>query len=70
MLLRTQVLHTDAEDAVASGRLTRNVAEAAVRLVHEAADRGLAFVAITVFGFVAGKATSSTEAASVRVPRR
>ncbi len=53
MLLRTQVLRTDARDAVESGGLTRDVAEAVVRAVHGAAERGLAFVAITVFGFVA-----------------
>ena len=29
------------------------VADAAVRVVHDAAERGLAFAAITVFGFVA-----------------
>jgi methylmalonyl-CoA mutase N-terminal domain/subunit len=55
MLLRTQVLRRDAEDAVESGGLTRDIAEAAVREVHEAAARGLAFVAINVFGFVTRK---------------
>jgi ubiquinone/menaquinone biosynthesis C-methylase UbiE len=55
VLLRTQVLRTDADDAVESGGLTRDVAEAVVRAVHDAAERGLAFVAITVFGFVARK---------------
>ena len=55
MLLRTQVLSRDADDAVESGGLTRDVADAAVRAVHDAAERGLAFVAITVFGFVAHK---------------
>jgi ubiquinone/menaquinone biosynthesis C-methylase UbiE len=55
MLLRTQVLRRDADDAVESGGLTREVADAAVRAVHDAAERGLAFAAITVFGFVAGK---------------
>jgi hypothetical protein len=53
ILLRTQVLRRDADDAVESGELTRDVADAAVRAVHEAAERGLAFAAITVFGFVA-----------------
>jgi hypothetical protein len=36
-------------------RLTRDAADAAVRAAHEAAERGLAFAVITVFGFVAGK---------------
>jgi ubiquinone/menaquinone biosynthesis C-methylase UbiE len=55
MLLRTQVLNRDADDAVESGGLTREVADAAVRAVHDPAERGLAFAAITVFGFVARK---------------
>lgn len=55
MLLRTQVLSRDADDAVESGGLSREVADAAVRAVHDAAERGLAFAAITVFGFVARK---------------
>jgi SAM-dependent methyltransferase len=55
ILLRTQVLRRDADDAVESGELTRDVADAAVRAVHDAAERGLAFAAITVFGFVARK---------------
>jgi ubiquinone/menaquinone biosynthesis C-methylase UbiE len=55
MLLRTQVLRRDAEDAVASGGLTPDAAAAAVRTVHDAAARGLAFVTITVSGFVARK---------------
>ena len=55
MLLSTQVLRRDADDAVESGGLTREVADAAVRAVHDAAERGLAFAAITVFGFVARK---------------
>jgi hypothetical protein len=55
VLLRTQVLRTDADDAVRAGGLTRDVADAVVRAVHDAAARGLAFVAITVFGFVARK---------------
>jgi ubiquinone/menaquinone biosynthesis C-methylase UbiE len=55
MLLRTQVLSKDADNAVESGGLTREVADAAVRAVHDAAERGLAFAAITVFGFVARK---------------
>jgi ubiquinone/menaquinone biosynthesis C-methylase UbiE len=55
MLLSTQVLRRDADDAVESGGLTREVADAAVRAVHDAAKRGLAFAAITVFGFVARK---------------
>ena len=55
MLLRTQVLSRDADDAVESGGLTREVADTAVRAVHDAAERGLAFAAITVFGFVARK---------------
>jgi SAM-dependent methyltransferase len=58
MLLRTQVLSRDADDAVESGGLTRQVADAAVRAVHDAAERGLAFAAITVFGFVARKSES------------
>lgn len=55
MLLSTQVLRRDANDAIKSGGLTRDVADAAVRAVHDAAERGLAFAAITVFGFVARK---------------
>jgi hypothetical protein len=55
MLLRTQVLRRDADDAVESGGLIREVADAAVPAVHDAAERGLAFAAITVFGFVARK---------------
>jgi SAM-dependent methyltransferase len=59
VLLRTQVLRTDADDAVRSGGLARDVADAAVRAVHEAAERGHAFVAITVFGFVVRKPAAS-----------
>jgi ubiquinone/menaquinone biosynthesis C-methylase UbiE len=55
MLLRSQVLSRDADDAVESAGLTREVADVAVRAVHDAAERGLAFAAITVFGFVARK---------------
>jgi SAM-dependent methyltransferase len=55
MLLRSQVLRTDADDAVESGGLTRDLADAVVRAVHDAAEQGFAFVAITVFGFVARK---------------
>src|SRR5215217_2511420 len=55
ILLRTQVLQRAAQDAIGSGRLARDVAEAAVSEVHEAANRGDAFAAITVFGFVARK---------------
>jgi ubiquinone/menaquinone biosynthesis C-methylase UbiE len=54
-LLRTQVLQRAAEDAIESGYLSRDIAEAAVGIVHEAARRGDAFAAITVFGFVARK---------------
>jgi ubiquinone/menaquinone biosynthesis C-methylase UbiE len=53
MLLRSQVLQRAADDAIESGRLARDVAEAVVRRVHAAAERGDAFAAITVFGFVA-----------------
>jgi ubiquinone/menaquinone biosynthesis C-methylase UbiE len=55
MLLQTQVLPRAARDAIESGRLAPDIAEAAVRTVHEAANRGDAFAAITVFGFVARK---------------
>jgi ubiquinone/menaquinone biosynthesis C-methylase UbiE len=55
MLLRTKVLQRAAEDAIESGHLSRDVAEAVVRTVHAAAERGDAFAAITVFGFVARK---------------
>jgi ubiquinone/menaquinone biosynthesis C-methylase UbiE len=55
VLLHTEVLRRDADDAFEWGELTRDVADAAVRAVHEAAERGLAFAAITVFGFVARK---------------
>jgi ubiquinone/menaquinone biosynthesis C-methylase UbiE len=58
ILLRTQVLQRAAQDAIGSGRLARDVAEAAVSAVHEAANRGDAFAAITVFGFVARKLDS------------
>ena len=44
-----------ADDAVESGGPARDVAEAAVGVVHAAAERGEAFAAITVFGFVARK---------------
>jgi ubiquinone/menaquinone biosynthesis C-methylase UbiE len=59
ILLRTQVLERAAQDAIESGRLARDIAEAAVGTVHEAANRGDAFAAITVFGFVARKLDSS-----------
>jgi len=55
MLLRTEVLQRAAEDAIESGNLARDVAEAVLRTVRAAADRGDAFAAITVFGFVARK---------------
>jgi SAM-dependent methyltransferase len=54
-LLRSQVMQRTAEDAIESGGLARDVAEAAVRTVHEAAERDDAFAAITVFGFVGRK---------------
>jgi ubiquinone/menaquinone biosynthesis C-methylase UbiE len=47
MLLRSQVVQRAAEDAVESGSLAREVAEAAVGAVHAAAERGEAFAAIT-----------------------
>jgi ubiquinone/menaquinone biosynthesis C-methylase UbiE len=55
MLLRTQVLQRAADDAVEFGDLVPAVAEAVVRTVQAAAERGDAFAAITVFGFVARK---------------
>jgi ubiquinone/menaquinone biosynthesis C-methylase UbiE len=55
MLLRTQVLERAADDAIESGELARDVAEAVVRTVHAAAERGDAFAAITVFSYVARK---------------
>jgi ubiquinone/menaquinone biosynthesis C-methylase UbiE len=55
MLLRSQVVQRSAHDAVESGSLAREVAEAAVAAVHAAAERGEAFAAITVFGFIARK---------------
>jgi ubiquinone/menaquinone biosynthesis C-methylase UbiE len=55
MLLRTQVLQRAAEDGIEYGNLARDVAEAVLRTVRAAADRGDAFAAITVFGFVARK---------------
>lgn len=55
MLLRSQVLQRAAVDAIESGQIARDVAEDAVRTVHAAAERGDAFAAITVFGFVARK---------------
>jgi hypothetical protein len=55
MLLRSQVVQRAADDAVESGGLARDVAEAAVGAVHAAAERGEAFAAITVFGFIARK---------------
>jgi SAM-dependent methyltransferase len=54
-LLRSQVMQRTAEDAIESGGLARDVAEAAVRTVHEAAERGEALAAMTVFGFVGRK---------------
>jgi ubiquinone/menaquinone biosynthesis C-methylase UbiE len=58
ILLRTQVLQRAAQDAIGSGRLARDVAEAAESAVYEAVNRGDAFAAITVFGFVARKLDS------------
>ena len=55
MLLHTQMLQRTADDAVESGGLARDVADATVRAVHEAAEQGDAFAAVTVFGFVARK---------------
>jgi ubiquinone/menaquinone biosynthesis C-methylase UbiE len=55
VLLGTQMLRRAADDAIESGALHRDVAEAAVGLVHSAAERGEAFAAVTVFGFVARK---------------
>ena len=54
-LLRTQVVQRTSDDAVESGKLARDVAQAVVRTVHAAAERGDAFAAITVFGFGARK---------------
>jgi ubiquinone/menaquinone biosynthesis C-methylase UbiE len=54
-LLRTQVLRRVAEDAIESGQLAPEVAEAVVLTVQTAAEHGDAFAAITVFGFVARK---------------
>ena len=59
-MLRTQLLQRAAEDGIESGYLTRDIAEAAVRTVHDAASRGEAFAAITVFGFVARKPDLTT----------
>jgi hypothetical protein len=59
MLLRTQVLQRAADDAIQSGQIARDVAEAAVQTVHAAAERGDSFAAITVFGFVARKFDSA-----------
>lgn len=55
MLLRSHVVQLAAEDAVEPGGLARDVAGAAVGAVHAAAERGEAFAAITVFGFIARK---------------
>lgn len=55
VLLGTHMLQRAADDAIESGELARDVAEAAVRSVHSAAERGEAFAAVTVFGFVARK---------------
>jgi ubiquinone/menaquinone biosynthesis C-methylase UbiE len=55
ILLRTQVLQRAADDAIELGDLARDVADAVVSTVHAAAERGDAFAAITVFGFVARK---------------
>ena len=55
VLLGTHMLQRAADDAIESGELARDVAEAAVRIVHSAAERGEAFAAVTVFGFVACK---------------
>jgi ubiquinone/menaquinone biosynthesis C-methylase UbiE len=54
-LLRTQVLQRSADDAIESGEITRDVAQAVVATLQAAAERGDAFAAITVFGFVARK---------------
>ena len=53
MLLRSQVVQRAADDAVEWGGLARDVAQAAVGAVHAAGQRGEAFAAITVFGFIA-----------------
>ena len=60
MLLRTQVLQRASNDAIESGNLARDVAEAVLRTVHAAAECGEAFAAITVFGFVARRLDART----------
>jgi hypothetical protein len=54
-LLRTQILQRAADDAAESGEVMPDVAGAAVRTVHAAAERAESFAAVTVFGFVALK---------------
>jgi len=54
-LLPAQLMRVVADDAIQSRELARDVAEDAVRAVNEAAERGEAFAAVTVFGFVARK---------------
>ena len=59
-LLRTQVVRRAADDAIESGELSRNIAQAVVRTVYASAERGDAFAAITVFGFLARKLDGQT----------
>ena len=49
------MVQRSADDAVESEGLARDIADAAVRAVRAAAERGEAFAAITVFGFIARK---------------
>jgi ubiquinone/menaquinone biosynthesis C-methylase UbiE len=65
MLLRTQVLQRAADDALELGGLDRAVADAVVSRVHAAAERGDAFAAITVFGFVARKLDANAVAMTI-----
>jgi hypothetical protein len=49
------MLQRTADDAIESGELARDVAEAAVRSVHSLLSAARRSQAVTVFGFVARK---------------
>lgn len=56
VLVDSRLSRLAADQAVADGTITRAQADAALRSQREAAERGWAFAAITMFGFVCRKA--------------
>jgi hypothetical protein len=54
-ILSTPMLQQGADQAVASGDVSKETAQAAVAALRTAAERGESFMAVTVFGFVARK---------------